>query len=199
MTLLCSPFGIIVFMQSSYLGLFPKDRFHIIHGLSLLFNKIFVTSSDLGVLLKDLCATSSLIFHISYSLTKYFCHHLTLVCSQRTSGRPHQSGLLPDFQRHLEVTDLPVLFFITPWIFMEEKTYRTHFHACKAGNFIKLAQKSSWSPNSQRPPKVTDLISLLMSFIQTCRECITRGTVVRSKKSNSDPLLPFVCTQSIFR
>ena len=47
---------------------------------------------------------------------------------------------------------------------MEEKIYRTRFHACKAGNFIKLAQKSSWSPNSQRPPKVTDLIALLMSF-----------------------------------
>ena len=102
---LCNPLTLVCYPRTARL-----HHFHIIYGLSLLFNKIFVTSSDLGVLLKDLCATSSLIFYISYSLTKYFCHHLTLVCSQRTSVRPHQSGLLPDFQRHLEVTDLPALF-----------------------------------------------------------------------------------------
>ena len=105
---LCNPLTLVCYPRTARL-----HHFHIIHGLSLLFNKIFVTSSDFGVLLKDLCATSSLIFYISYSLTKYFCHHLTLVCSQRTSVRPHQSVLLPAFQRHLEVTDLSVLFFIT--------------------------------------------------------------------------------------
>ena len=123
---LCNPLTLVCYPRTARL-----HHFHIIHGLSLLFNKIFVTSSDLGVLLKDLCATSSLIFHISYSLTKYFCHHLTLVCSQRTSGRPQQSGLLPDFQRHLEVTDLPVLLVIAVDLHGWQKVYRTHFHACK--------------------------------------------------------------------
>ena len=114
---LCNPLTLVCYPKTARL-----HHFHIIHGLSLLLNKIFVTFSDLGVLLKDLCATSSLIFHISYSLTKYFCHHLTLVCSWETSVRPHQSGLLPAFQRHPRLLT-SWCSLSSPWIFMVDRKF----------------------------------------------------------------------------
>ena len=95
MTLLCSPFGIIYHLCNPLtLVCYPRTsklpHFHIIHALSLLFNKTFLPSSDLGVLPKDLCATSP----------------------ERFASR---------FSEAHEVTDLLVLFVITPWIFMVDR------------------------------------------------------------------------------